>query len=186
MRRSLLAVFALALAACSPGSFDGTVAGVKLDVKSAVFLQGKDSNGSPTSAWVALTDIDQPCDMLKANRTQKNGTYALFALEQFDSSHKVIAPGIAEYTVTDNLLTFSGNVAFASFTKNDTNCTNTLQSKNSTGRSGLIKVTSYKAAAGGSINGSFDVTYGDQNDRVTGGFNAPFCDADLPSNPNCE
>ncbi len=184
--RSSLPLTLLALAACGPGSFDGTVSGIKLDVKSAVFLQGKDGNGSPNSAWLALADVSNPCDMLKANRMQKSGAYALFVLEQFDANNKAIQPGVAEYTVTDNIFTFSGNVAFANFVKNDTNCTNTLQSKNSTGRSGLIKVTSYKGATGGSIGGSFDVTFGDQNDKVTGSFNAPFCEAEIPNNPNCE
>ncbi len=187
MKKLATLVLPLCLAACGgPGSFNGTVAGIKLDVKSSVFLQGTDSNGVPNSAWVALTDVPAACDEVKSNRTPKNGTIVVFLLERYDANNKRIAPDKGDYTVTDNIFSSSGNIAFANFSKQDTNCTNTIQAKNSTGRSGLIKVDGYKGVTGGNISGSFDVTFGDQNDRVTGGFNADFCDAAIPLTPNCE
>jgi len=190
MRTTLLAVAALTLFACGgPGSFSGTVTSIPLAVKSSVFLQQRDSSGKATTAVIALTDVDAPCDELKANRMPKNGTIVTFTLVNLDSNHAQIAADVGDYTVTDNVvnfLTLTGDVGLSTFEKYDTNCTNTIQSKNADAKSGLIKVTGFKAETGGSASGTFDVTYGDQADKVTGSFDAPFCDAQITNSPSCE
>jgi hypothetical protein len=191
MRTTLLAVAVLAVSACAGNSFDGKVAGEAITIKSSAFLQSKDSNGKPTGAAVYIADVDgNGCDYIKSNRQPKSGTYVVFSMVNRDSNNNAVAPTVGDYTVVDPLsldaLTTKGLVGSSIFTKNDTSCTNVLASKNADSKSGVIKVGSYSAVAGGSISGSFDITYGDQADHVTGGFSAEFCDAQFTLQPNCE
>jgi hypothetical protein len=190
MRTTLLAVAALTLSACAGNSFDGKVAGETISIKSAAFIQNRDSNGKPTSAMIFMADVAGGCDYIKSNRQPKSGTYVSFILYNRDPSNSnEIAATKGDYTVIDynvNFLTQKGLFATSTFTKNDTSCTNVLASKNADAKSGVIKVDNFKAEVGGNISGSFDVTYGDQADHITGGFNADFCDATFTTSPNCE
>lgn len=190
MRTTLIAVAAVTLSACAGNSFDGKVAGESISIKSAAFLVSKDSNGNPQTASVYIADVEGGCDYIKSNRQPKSGTYVLFSLINRDSDGKAIAPTQGDYTVIDplslNALTTKGLLGYSVFVKNDTSCTNVLAAKNSDSKSGVIKVGSYKAEAGGNISGSFDITYGDQADHISGGFNAEYCDATFTTSPNCE
>ncbi len=190
MRTTLLAVTALTLSACAGNSFDGKVAGETLAIKSAVFLQNHDSSGKPTSASIYFADVDGSCDYVKANRQPKNGTYVGFFLFNRDSNGNEIAAGVGDYTVIDlislNGLTQKGDFASSNFVKDDASCNNVLSGSSSTAKSGLLKVSSFKAETGGGISGSFDITYGDQADKVSGSFNADYCDANFTTSPNCE
>ncbi|MFT3842375.1 MAG: hypothetical protein QM723_35620 [Myxococcaceae bacterium] len=190
MRTTLIAVAAVTLSACAGNSFDGKVAGESISIKSAAFLQNRDGDGKPTSAMVLVADVEGGCDYIKSNRNPKNGTYVRFILYNRDTgSGSELAASKGDYTVIDynvNFLTQKGLFATSVFTKNDTNCSNVLAAKNADAKSGVIKVDSFKAEAGGNISGSFDITYGDQADHITGGFNAQFCDATFSTQPNCE
>jgi hypothetical protein len=189
MRTTLIAVAAVSLCACAGNSFDGKVAGETINIKSAAFLQARDSNGKPTNATVFMADVEGGCDYIKSNRQPKSGTYVSFTLYNRDMNSNEIAATQGDYTVIDynvNFLTQKGLFATSVFTKNDTSCTNVLAAKNADAKSGVIKVSSFKAETGGNISGSFDITYGDQADHVTGGFNADFCDAMFTTSPNCE
>lgn len=185
--RSLLfgSAVALFVSACSPGSFNGTVAGNSLSVADAIFAQVKDDNGKIFGAYIVLADQPNLCDTLKANREPKQSTYVSFTLLKA-SDTEFLAPDIGEYTIVTGLPSANASSAYAQFDHSDANCTNTLSEDARTGKSGLIKLQSYKAESGGSASGTFDVTFG-AGDGVKGAFNASYCDlSKLPSDLNCE
>ncbi|MFO0594313.1 MAG: hypothetical protein U0228_03385 [Myxococcaceae bacterium] len=185
MKRMMLMVAAIAaLSGCS-GSVSGTVGGNSLPVADAIFAVLKDTAGKTTGAIIVLADKPKICDSLKANREPKSSTSMFFSIARITATDS-LAPDVGDYTVIDTLPTAAGSFAFAGFSHTDTNCTNTLSGSASTGKSGLVKVTNFKGDSTGSANGTFDVTFGG-GDKVTGSFNATFCDiSTLQSNPNCE
>lgn len=184
MNRLMMAVAALAMVGCS-GSVSGTVGGISLNVSDSIFAILKDNSGKQTGALVFLSDKPKLCESLKANRTAKSATGLLMAISR-SNNDGAIAPDVGDYTVIDQNPTSAGNFAFAGFSRTDANCENTIARDASQAKSGLIKVTTLKGEANGSANGTFDITFGG-GDKVTGNFNASFCDiSQLQLNPNCE
>jgi hypothetical protein len=175
------------LVACGgPGHMDGTVAGINLSVKDAIFALIKDSNGKSAGLFLVMADKPDLCTTLKANRQPKNLTGALFSMVHYTDTGMVLAPDTGDYTVINATPPRGGRYASAFFTRTDANCTPTIAQAAGTGSSGLVKLTSLKSEPGGFASGTFDVTFG-ASDRVTGSFNAAFCDVTtLGSNANCE
>lgn len=186
MRGVLMAVgAAIALSACG-GSVNGPVAGAQLGVADSVFFVNKDSAGKTKALIVVLADKPNICTSLKANRQPKNATSMVLSLIRLSANGEVLAPDVADYTVTDQF-SGAGNWGFAEFSKTDSNCTSVLASTATGGRSGVVKLTAINANTGGTAAGTFDITFGSQNDKVTGNFNSTYCDlSTLGSNPNCE
>lgn len=173
-----LAVWAVGLLACgNGGTFSGKVAGNELSVKDAVFTVTR-SQGKIVTSTLILADIPDVCTLLKANRNPKSATAFGTAFIRTNANGDVLATDIGNYTVLADLngATAGNNVALAAFGRVDANCTNTLSAAQSNGKSGIIKVTEYNPAADGKMSGTFDITFGDQNDKVTGSFSADFCD----------
>lgn len=186
MRGLVTAVGAvIALSACG-GSVNGTVAGASLAVADSVFFVNKDSAGKTKALIVVLSDKPNVCTSLKANREAKNSTGIIFQLIRLSANAEILAPDVADYTVTEQI-SAAGNWGFADFAKTDSNCTSVLASSATSGKSGVVKLTAIKADTGGVASGTFDVTFGSQNDKVTGSFNSTYCDlSTLGTNPNCE
>jgi hypothetical protein len=185
-RISLFLAFA-ALTGCG-GSFSGTVNGIPLSVQDSIFGLLKDDQGKSTGLVIFLADKPGLCDKLKANREPKNSTSFTFLLANIANDGSQLAPSTGDYTITSNFgASTRGNVGIASFSKTDGNCTATIQSANTTGQSGVVKLSGVNSSSGGQATGSFDITVGTQNDKVTGTIAATYCDiSKLQANPNCE
>ncbi|MEW5739348.1 MAG: hypothetical protein AB1938_10505 [Myxococcota bacterium] len=188
MTRITLAVVAVAVfSSCGgPGSMSGTVAGIKLDVKDAIFALVKNQQGQTEGLLIALSDKPDGCASLKANRQPKNLTAVSFSMVRYSDMGSLLAPDVGDYTVINSQPSRGGNYAAAYFTHTDTNCTSTISDTAATGSSGIISLKTLKGEANGIASGTYDVTFG-ASDKVTGSFNATFCDIqNLPMNPNCE
>jgi hypothetical protein len=181
-------VAAIALSACS-GSMNGTIAGSNLAVADAIFYTPKDSAGKTLGLYLVMSDKPQICTSLKANRTAKGSTTLTFLMARVSANGEILAPEVADYTVVESFLNFNSgaNSALATFSKVDSNCTEVVASNARGGKSGIVKLTGVKAEANGVASGTYDITVGNGNDKVTGTFAASFCDlSTLPNNPNCE
>jgi hypothetical protein len=187
MHRISVILALAALTGCG-GSFSGTVNGISLNVQDSIFGLLKDEMGK--SAGLVIFMADQPglCDKLKANREPKNSTSMTFLLFNVSNDGMQLAPSTGDYTITSSLTaTTRGNIGIASFSKSDGNCTATIQPANTTGQSGIVKLSALNSSAGGQATGTFDITVGTQNDKVTGSIAASFCDISrIQQNPNCE
>lgn len=190
MRNTLGLVAVVFLSACGgPGSMSGSVAGLELSVKDAMFAIIKDQQGKSAGMYLVMADKPDLCATVKANRQPKNLTGVLFSMVRYSvtmGNVEVLAPDVGDYSVIKSSPQSGGNYAGAFFTHTDANCTSTLSNDASQASSGLIKLKSLKAEAGGYASGDFDITFG-AGDKVTGSFNASFCDVTtLSSNANCE
>ena len=185
MRRLMMVVPMVAVMGCS-GSMSGTVGGVSMNVADAIFAIFKDDSGKSVAAFVVLADQPKICETLKANRDPKSATSLSFALFRLGPNNDFLAPDVGDYTAVERA-NGAGSYASATFTHNDSNCTNTLSDTASGGKSGLVKLTNIKGETNGTANGTYDVTFGG-GDTVKGSFNATYCDVTkLPSaTPNCQ
>lgn len=178
------------LSGCGGGSVAGSVSGISLAAQDSIFLVLKDDAGKTQSIVVLIADKPNICDTLKANREPKASTSLAFTLLNVkieNNKGSLLAPDVGSYTVTDQDITASGTFARSSFTKTDANCTQTLTTGATTGKSGLVKISSLNASSSGSLVGTFDVSIGTQSDKLTGTLNARFCDVTkIQANPNCE
>ncbi len=182
---SLLAAVAIAVSGCN--SFNGRVAGKELAVQDALFFNYL-INGQTVGATIILADRPRVCDSLKANRIPKNSNFAAITTFRVTSNGSIVPPDTGDYTVTTVLTPSAGNFAYGQFNALDANCNQTLPDTSNQATSGLVKVTSYRPSEGGGMAGTFDITWGSQSDKSTGGFNATYCNlsTNFPSNPNCE
>lgn len=181
---SLLAAAALALSGCN--SFSGRVAGKELAVQDALFFNYQENNIT-IGATVILADKPRLCDSLKANRVPRNANFVALTLFRVTTTG-VVPPDQGDYTVTGSQITGPGNYANAWFNALDANCYSTLPDTAAEGMSGIVKVANYRPSEGGGISGTFDITFGSQADKTTGGFNAQWCNlsTNYPTQPSCE
>lgn len=171
MKRLCVGVIGLAvLVGCGgPGSFDGSVAGNRLNTKSAIFLM------SSNVLMVLLTDVDGTCAKIKAGQLSKNmSSFVLGIVQQENNTFVTPTPG--DYAIIGPGAAAPSKFAVGSFGKSDANCRNTLTDQQSQANGGTLKLSSYKAEAGGTAVGTFEVTVGSQADKAKGSFNAEFCD----------
>ncbi len=188
----LLASLVVLSGCFGPGSVSGTVSGISLNVQDAIFFSPKDNAGKTVGLAVLLADKPNLCDTLKANRQPKSSTglsLVMMNIKVDGSTVTFLSPDVASYTVTTNDadLAKGGLFAQGGFGKNDSSCTSTLTDAASTMKSGLVKLTAIKNEAGGTAEGTFDVSIGSQADKLTGRFTASFCDlSKMPANPSCE
>lgn len=182
---ALVAVFAC-LTACS-GSFTGKVAGKELQVQDALFFPYRYNNQTVGATFI-LADKANVCTSLKANRVPKNSAFIAVTLFRVTSSGALVPPDVGDYTMTTSLNPGTGNFGYGQFNSLDTNCNNTVPDTANYASSGLVKVGGYKPDANGSMSGTFDITWGSQNDKTNGSYNAIYCDLanNFPESPNCE
>lgn len=188
----LLASLVVLSGCFGPGSVSGTVGGVSLNVQDAIFYVIKDDAGKTQGIALALADKSAVCTTVKANRQPKSATsisFGLFNVKVDGAATTLLAPDVGDYTVTNNSadLAKGGRWAIGAFDKVDANCTSSMATSATTGQSGLVTVTTLKSEASGTAEGTFDVSFGTQKDKVTGRFSAGYCDlAKTPTNPSCE
>lgn len=183
-RLMMLMVMAVSLVGCA-GSVNGTVGGLSMSVADSIFAVLKDSSGKTQGLFVLMSDKPKVCDSLKANRQPKSLTSVSMVLFRTNDTD-FLAPDVGDYTVSDGLAGLkAGSHASANFGHTDSNCTDTQSGTTGTGKSGLIKLSALKAETNGVASGTLDVTFG-SGDKVTGSFNATFCDISSVSTLNCE
>ena len=180
----------LAMGCGGPGSFNGEVSGHKLVVNDAVFAPFKDHVGI-IGVYLVMSDGEELCTDLKANRVRRNTTAAGFNIFRTHESGSgtFLSPDKRTYTVVDILDRSPPPAAYTycGFRKIDENCNYVLPDSSALGQSGTVDVESIAFENDGWMTGEFDVIFGTQNDRVTGSFNASYCDATLTlTTPNCE
>jgi len=165
----------------SLGTFSGTVAGQSLTVRSAVFGETI-VFGRFRGTEVILSDVPDLCDAITANRTPKNATFFRATMFIRDFDNELVSPGAMTYTVipsvdplNDEPFYLSGK-SIASFSRNNDNCQDTLPSGQGVGISGFVKVDEIYYQSGGKMSATFDVTLGDQKDKVKGSVSADYCD----------
>lgn len=167
------------------GTMSGTVAGIKLDVNSVVYVDDKDSNGNLVGIAVLLTDQPDICKTLQGGNVPQGMTSLSLSLLRLDSSGKPLVPTVQAYGVfaPSDLPTMAGEYAVATFAHLDSTCKNTLTDAQSTGTSGAVRLNAITLE--GSARGGFDVSVGSQSDEVSGSFDAVFCDVDLVASRGC-
>lgn len=184
------ALLLLTLGCGGPGSFNGEVTGIKLAVNDAAFVPVRTDTGEIWGTALVLTDVADLCADMKALRDRKNATYLSFSVFRTNGSSSgwpFLSPDKGTYTVIDgNATSLPTNFAYSEFWKNDANCQNVVASDRSDGRSGTVDVESIAFQSDGSMTGKFDVTFGVQADKVTGTFNASYCDPPTATTFNCE
>jgi hypothetical protein len=180
----VLSLAALALAACSPNQFNGTVAGNPLVVVDAALFTQKDSAGAVQAAVVWLSDKPNLCASLKANREVKSQTSLVLQLYAFNDQAQLLSPGPADFTVVNQNPTNGGNFAGAVFARTDSTCTTTIADSTGKASSGLVKASTLALTASSRAVGTFDLTFG--TDRVNGVFDAAFCDIPSAMNLSCQ
>jgi hypothetical protein len=181
MRRALLG-WALALAGCGGMSttppatqVTGTVSGAPFAAKDAmhvtVVASGFDFNG--TSTIVAITDYTAACAAETANQgTPNGGTIAIGAAIVDGSGNAAPASQAGDYQVTSAPLPAAGGkLAEVFFQRNDAHCLPTTKLLKSTGK---VTIT-HPDAGDGQLEGTFDVTFTDTNEHVTGSFASKAC-----------
>lgn len=176
-----LMLAAQVLAVGCAGSFDGTVGGESLQVSDSVFLPVK-ASGKTVGVVVVMTDKPDTCDLLKANREPKASKWVQLQLYQINDGN-LLYPEKGDFSVGSTLALGNGRHAFGRFHVKDENCVDKAASADT--KSGLVKVSNVKPEPGGTLNATWDITFGD--DQVKGSFNATFCDVDWTQvNLNCE
>lgn len=179
---------AVVLSACGPGSVNGKVGGLELDVADAIFIAGDRGDGIQVLD-INLTDSEGVCTAFKANRASKNQTalsFRLLFLRDDGNQLTSLTPDKGEYTILrpDQSITKGGHFGWSYFNRTDAACRGTLTTSTGGATSGLVTIKDYKERE--TISGDFDLTFGG-NDKVKGSFHASFCDASTStSNPSCE
>ncbi len=178
-KRLLLGAAAL-VTGCA-GSFDGKVGGETMTVKDSVFLPVK-SGDKIVGVSVVMTDQPETCDLLKANREPKASKWLQLQLYEFNDG-QLIYPEKGDFSVGSVYVLGDGKHAFGRFHVRDENCTDKDASADTA--SGLVKVSNAKPEENGTLNATWDITFG--SDQVKGSFNATWCDVDWTQvNLHCE
>jgi hypothetical protein len=180
MFKKLLLAAAVLVTGCA-GSFDGKVGGESMTVKDTVFLPVKNGD-SVIGVSVVMTDQPDTCDLLKANREPKASKWVQLQLYEVNDA-VFLYPEKGDFSVGSALTLGNGKHAYGTFHVRDENCNDKAASADS--KSGLVKVTNLEPKANGTLNSTWDITFGE--DQVKGSFNATFCDVDWTQvNLHCE
>ena len=172
-----LVIFCLTLAACGGNSFTGSVGGVSFTPRDAVFdtIAIDDGNGrTGTALYLVMADGTGLCDYLQAATAPQSVTLFETELVSLDASSTLQTPQPGKYPVSQFLTAEPGNSAEALFAKYDSHCQDTLATGAGTAMSGTFSLDSVKAASGGTLSGSFDVTFSG-TDAGKGDLHATFC-----------
>lgn len=162
-------------------SIEGTVDGINLVPKDAIFLK---TNNQRDIVFV-MSDTENLCANLKANRLPKNQTLLTIYLDRRNGDDEQVAADVGEYTVGSSSKSLQF-LALAYVTTSDSKCAPTGLWDNRFGQSGLVKVQELSAKPNGRMTGTFDITFGTQKDKTKGSFSATFCDIPSDMTPSCE
>ncbi|MGA9519849.1 MAG: hypothetical protein WBV82_00210 [Myxococcaceae bacterium] len=182
----LSCVGALSLVACgAPSGLEGKIAGHEFHGKDAILINEIDEGESFT--YLVLTDFENACESFKANRLPKSSKLLAIVLTHVRDDGAQLPVNTGEYSLgAGSGSGWSGKRAGAQFSRLDENCRSTLPYNQMVAQSGLVKVETFDVGEG--TSGTFDATFGDQKDKVSGWFNATRCDTgpDVLVEPSCE
>lgn len=180
-----IVVLAGIVACDGPGTFQGTVAGRGLVVKDSVavlFRQGSGIRPGP-SLGVAMADVENLCESIRANKSRRNATTFSMRLYRWDEQGQPteITPGDYEVSPAASDTTY----ADVQFRQVNDRCSGELTGIAGGGR---VNLTTFEARPGAHVRGSFAViiNFPILNEQVSGTFNAAFCDATPGTSPTCE
>jgi hypothetical protein len=151
---------ALVMAACGGNGISGTVGGVTLAPKEAIFFWQQAGQGQ--SGSVVISDQKDMCQMIKDGHLPKNTTAMQLVFSMND-----MALTAETYPITATGSTTAGS----EFYKFDGSCGLIVASP---ATSGTLKLTNVKVGTSAHASGTLDLHFG--NDHVTGNFDAPYCD----------
>ncbi len=189
---SLVCCAALAAASCGKktigGSTSGTVAGLGLTVKSAVFAPlsvpaDLAKIGVQHVTAFVLADAADICGDAAAKALQPNQQYLLMAAAAPVSG--VMGKGV--YNVLDPNAVMKGDPAaiaallrgsaLVSLQRGDASCKNSLSPEQSIAVSGSVTVSEYEEKTDGTAEGSFQLSMGEAGEALGGSFTATYCPA---------
>ncbi|HYV46240.1 MAG TPA: hypothetical protein VFA20_15330 [Myxococcaceae bacterium] len=166
-------LIAVALAGCgparNPGSFQGTVNGLTLDVKDSLFFVHPDRSGEPL-LWLLMVDRPGLCEAMKTGHLLPKMNYFQAAMGETSSDPSAL-PTPGDFTAVYGSSSPS-RYAAPSMNSTDEICSRGLPTF---AAGGTVTVGDYKAQAGGSMTGTFDLTFA-AGEQATGDFDAGFCD----------
>jgi hypothetical protein len=173
-----LALGAAALVGCGgAGSFNGEVDDKPLSVKDSIFVPFRNAQGNTETIGLLMSDSPDLCATLKAGRKPRNATFFVATLFSINAQGGLLAPDKDPYTVLAANPTAAGSYAEVFFFKHDANCSSVVDiGTEGYGRSGIIDVTELRNERNGVLTGTFDITFGNQSDKVKGDFRADYCD----------
>src|SRR6185295_7928450 len=135
---------ALALAACGPSTFEGTVRGITLDVQSSAFTVARGSTGEIDLMVLYLSDQPDLCTLMKAGDNVRNSVTLSVWLFQTDADANNVVPTSGTYVVRDSS---AARHAIPELLQLDADC---LVPVDAAGLTGGAAVDGYRAEAGGS------------------------------------
>lgn len=177
LKQVVVALSLMGAFACgNGGTFNGTVSGNSLSVKDAVFSVTR-VDGKIQYSNLILADAPNLCTSLRANRNPKSVTVFAASFVRSNVAGEVLATDVGDYTVVTTYSLEGGTrSSIAAFFKTDANCTTINTEEQGAGKSGIIKISEYNPSTEGKMSGTFDITFGEQNDKVSGSFSADYCD----------
>lgn len=174
----------------SSNRVNGTLDGISLDLKHS-FYTNTYSGEEIIGRTVRITDQPNLCVDAKAGRTPKESTVIFFGFLRSGrltptSSVTWLPPDVGEYLVRNAGTQSEGRGVLVCIQKSDKICSDTLSSNRACATSGVVKLTSVGDKPWDRLNGTFDLSFGAQKDRITGTFSASACDVDWTVNRSCE
>jgi hypothetical protein len=176
-----LALAGVALVGCGPGnSVHGSVGGNSLAAVDAISLTYPVTS-TETGAVVLVSDKGNLCQTLKAGHQPASWTLLELIVIKLDTATSTasLTPGTYAYVGQP---TQPGSYSAGAFMKSDATCKAT--SSTTTTTAGTVTLTTANLAPSGRLTGSFDLTLG--ADKITGSFDAPFCDVSFSSSLQCQ
>ncbi|MCY1079265.1 hypothetical protein [Archangium lansingense] len=159
-------------------AFNGTVDGHTLNVRDAAVVRIGDEESSFLMA--VLSDQEGLCQRLQQQQQAGSSTELEFTL--FEVGSELMPQGAptgvySVQTLRDMELEPGAMLARAYFHKRDANCNDQVADEQALGYSGSIHFQ--EPDANGLAHLEYDISFGSQNDRVTGELTAQLCDVVL-------
>jgi hypothetical protein len=154
-------------------SVTGSIGGSSYTAMDAISVvaMAKGFDFDMTSTAIQISDFADACAKQGANQGVPNGRLLFFGLALIDAGgHSTPATGTGDYTVVTVAPTTAGPAAEVFYEADGPNC---LKSTGVQATSGKVTVTK----TGDPIEGTFDLTFYDTGEHITGTFSAPGCPA---------
>ena len=153
-----------------PGESLGTVAGVPLAVKDAVFLW-RDQADDMT---LILSDRAGLCGLLAAGAMPRDATLLLVTFKHNGPANRDAPFGPGTYAVRTDGAKVDQDVKRATFVKLDGDCRNTLADDASRASAGEVVLDAIESRKDGAATGRLELSFGAAG-KLAGPFTATFC-----------
>lgn len=174
MRTAITAGIMCLVLACgggSTGSITGTVDGVALTPKTAIYAF---DSTQPNLVYVGIFELADPCGDLKAGRNRPNDVALGFELDATNGAF--VAGPYPVFGGTDLKL------EFANFIQTDATCHDAI-SEFAEGGSVTLNNSPKTGTPGATLSGTFNLKMGSKQESLSGSFDASYCDQDLHTAP---